>query len=88
MYAGQKKCRQTKNKKKLLNLKKIGNSKSIIKKTKFSNIKYLNNNFRTLPTRTCGGLVTFFVRAHVAGFLDGSQHGHSETTQRRSDDGE
>lgn len=31
-------------------------------------------------TRTCGGLVTFFVRAHdvVAGFHDGSQHGHGE----------
>lgn len=34
-----------------------------------------------LPTRTCGGLVTFFVRAHVAGFLVGSQHDHHATTK-------
>jgi len=40
--------------------------------------------------RTCGGLVTFFVRAHVAGLLVGSQHGHdgSDEMQRRSGDGD
>lgn len=59
-----------------------------------NNYNYNNSNndnekrSRTLPTRTCGGLVTFFVSAHVAGFLVGSQHDHGETTQRRSDDGE